>query len=85
MLISKLEQWKQGYYQQGREEGREAGREEGFEEGQEETRARLVLAMIARGFDLATIVDLIGISPEAVQAIIAKHTETDDSADPAAE
>ncbi len=75
MLLSALAQEKKRFYEQGLEEGREEGFEEGREEGLEEGRIAIVLAMYARGFDLATISDITELEIEKIKWVITQSQD----------
>jgi predicted transposase/invertase (TIGR01784 family) len=66
MLLSALAREKERFYQ----EGLEQGREEGLEQGRKE----IILAMYARGFDLAAIADITGLPVEEIEKSIARST-----------
>jgi predicted transposase/invertase (TIGR01784 family) len=52
--------------EEGREKGREEGREEGREKGREEGKLEIARNMKTRGFDIETISEITGLSPEEI-------------------
>jgi predicted transposase/invertase (TIGR01784 family) len=62
MLLSALAREKERFYQEGLEQGIEQGRKE------------IILAMYARGFDLAVIADITGLRVEEIEKSIARTT-----------
>ena len=52
-----------------REEGRAEGKAEGIKEGVAQSKAIIAKAMLAKGFDVATIVELTGLSAEEIEAL----------------
>lgn len=55
--------------EQGLAEGIEQGRAEGRAEGIEQGRAQIVLSMLAKGLDIATVSELTGLSVEEIRTL----------------
>lgn len=49
--------------------GREQGLAEGIEQGRAEGRAEIVLSMLAKGLDIATVSELTGLSVEEIRTL----------------
>lgn len=60
MFVTMLEEYEQKIYERGKEEGRE------------ESQAKVIVAMVQRGFDFALIADLLAISQDEATEIYAK-------------
>lgn len=87
MLVTMIEQDRQVFFEKGREEGREEGIEKGIEKGIEEGQRKILLAMVDRGYGVDLIADIVGLTAQAVQEIVAHRFDAhrfDDPDNPAA-
>ena len=71
MLQSTFKTQQERWYQQGVQEGRE--------EGIEEERAQIAQKMYNRGFDLATIADITGLTEDELSALLTSAPPEDET------
>jgi len=57
-----VERWERGYYESGKRDGRREGRAEGHAAGQLEGKRETARKMLAKGFSIAEVVELTGLS-----------------------
>jgi predicted transposase/invertase (TIGR01784 family) len=72
MLVTALEKEREEI----RKEGFEQGIEQGIEQGEQARNREIVRAMYAKGFDIAVIADVIGLTMDEVSALLTDDEET---------
>ena len=72
MLVKALEREREMIFDSGKKEGIDIGKKEGIEERDRQ----IAQAMVANGFALPTIAQLLALSPPEVERLLAEHEET---------